>query len=158
MNIACRALCYLSLKMYREAVSDCDEALLMDSANIKAFYRRAQAYKGLRVSSNMNKVYCLEKWLSLIGGLFYKLKCMHFFFLLEQGVLYWRSQQCAQNRSKQHGSTETPTRSTEYEITVIVKWTRGNFPQVPQVDLLLEAATFATDFCSSFRYARHNVI
>lgn len=63
MNIACRALCYLSLKMYKEAVSDCDMALLMDSANIKAFYRRAHAYKELQVSSNMNKVDCLEKLL-----------------------------------------------------------------------------------------------
>ncbi|KAM7421909.1 hypothetical protein PAMA_010130 [Pampus argenteus] len=43
-----RALCYLSVKQYRDAVSDCDEALMIDSSNIKALYRRAQAHKELQ--------------------------------------------------------------------------------------------------------------
>ncbi|XP_061077035.1 mitochondrial import receptor subunit TOM34 isoform X2 [Conger conger] len=43
-----RALCYLSLKMYSEAVQDCVVALRLDSANIKALYRRALAYKQLK--------------------------------------------------------------------------------------------------------------
>lgn len=44
-----RALCYLSVKQYREAVRDCGEALMIDGANIKALYRRAQAHKELKV-------------------------------------------------------------------------------------------------------------
>ncbi|KAM4588620.1 mitochondrial import receptor subunit TOM34 [Odontesthes bonariensis] len=43
-----RALCYLSVKQYRDAVRDCDEALMMDGGNIKALYRRAQAHKELK--------------------------------------------------------------------------------------------------------------
>lgn len=43
-----RALCYLSVKQYREAVRDCDEALVNDGRNIKALYRRAQAHKELK--------------------------------------------------------------------------------------------------------------
>ncbi|XP_077583410.1 mitochondrial import receptor subunit TOM34 [Stigmatopora nigra] len=43
-----RALCYLALGRYREAVRDCDAALALDAANIKALYRRAQAYKELQ--------------------------------------------------------------------------------------------------------------
>lgn len=46
-----RALCYLSVKQYKDAVRDCDEALMMDSSNIKALYRRAQAHKELKVSA-----------------------------------------------------------------------------------------------------------
>lgn len=42
--------------MYKEAISDCDEALRLDSANIKAFYRRAQANKELKVSLILNKL------------------------------------------------------------------------------------------------------
>lgn len=47
--LACRALCYLALKMLKDAISDCNEALRLDSGNIKALYRRAQAYKELKV-------------------------------------------------------------------------------------------------------------
>ncbi|XP_029908422.1 mitochondrial import receptor subunit TOM34 [Myripristis murdjan] len=43
-----RALCYLSVKQYRDAVRDCDEALTMDSSNVKALYRRAQAHRELK--------------------------------------------------------------------------------------------------------------
>ncbi|KAF4083589.1 hypothetical protein AMELA_G00143680 [Ameiurus melas] len=50
-----RALCYLSLQMYTEAVKDCDEALHLDPLNIKALYRRAQAHKELK-----NKRTCVE--------------------------------------------------------------------------------------------------
>lgn len=44
-----RALCHLALKQYKEAVRDCTEALRLDGKNVKAFYRRAQAYKALKV-------------------------------------------------------------------------------------------------------------
>ena len=51
-----RALCYLSVKMYKEAVRDCGEALQLDPANIKALYRQAQAHKELKVRGfPMNK-------------------------------------------------------------------------------------------------------
>ncbi|KFP26245.1 Mitochondrial import receptor subunit TOM34, partial [Colius striatus] len=43
-----RALCYLSLKQYKEAVQDCTEALRLDPKNVKALYRRAQALKELK--------------------------------------------------------------------------------------------------------------
>lgn len=43
-----RALCYLSVKHYKDAVRDCDVALGMDSSSIKALYRRAQAKKELK--------------------------------------------------------------------------------------------------------------
>lgn len=46
----CRALCYLTLKQHKEAVQDCTEALRLDPKNVKAFYRRAQALKELKVS------------------------------------------------------------------------------------------------------------
>ena len=46
-----RALCHLVLKQYKEAVKDCTEALRLDGKNVKAFYRRAQAYKALKVNS-----------------------------------------------------------------------------------------------------------
>ncbi|KAA0712752.1 Mitochondrial import receptor subunit TOM34 [Triplophysa tibetana] len=56
-----RALCYLALKMLKDAISDCSEALRLDSGNIKALYRRAQAYKELK-----NKNSCLEDLNSLL--------------------------------------------------------------------------------------------
>lgn len=56
---ALRALCYLSLQMYTEAVKDCEEALHLDPFNIKALYRRAQAHKELKVCKR--KLYIL--WL-----------------------------------------------------------------------------------------------
>ncbi|CAJ0921067.1 unnamed protein product [Ranitomeya imitator] len=49
-----RALCYLKLCQYDEARQDCDCALQRDAANIKALYRRAQAYKGLEVNGGIN--------------------------------------------------------------------------------------------------------
>ncbi|KAI5619467.1 mitochondrial import receptor subunit TOM34, partial [Silurus asotus] len=55
------ALCFLSLQMYKEAVKDCEEALQLDPANIKALYRRAQAYKELK-----NKTNCVEDLNSLL--------------------------------------------------------------------------------------------
>ncbi|NXS99964.1 TOM34 protein, partial [Jacana jacana] len=43
-----RALCYLTLKQYKEAVQDCTEALKLDPKNVKALYRRAQALRELK--------------------------------------------------------------------------------------------------------------
>ncbi|KAF1412462.1 Mitochondrial import receptor subunit TOM34, partial [Spheniscus magellanicus] len=43
-----RALCYLTLKQYKEAAQDCTEALRLDPKNVKALYRRAQALKELK--------------------------------------------------------------------------------------------------------------
>lgn len=50
----CRALCYLTLKQHKEAVQDCTEALRLDPKNVKAFYRRAQALKELKVSQEFS--------------------------------------------------------------------------------------------------------
>uniref|UniRef100_A0A8D2GYJ7 Translocase of outer mitochondrial membrane 34 n=1 Tax=Urocitellus parryii TaxID=9999 RepID=A0A8D2GYJ7_UROPR len=44
-----RALCHLVLNQDKEAVKDCTEALKLDGKNVKALYRRAQAYKSLKV-------------------------------------------------------------------------------------------------------------
>nr|XP_027810104.1 mitochondrial import receptor subunit TOM34 isoform X1 [Marmota flaviventris] len=43
-----RALCHLVLNQDKEAVKDCTEALKLDGKNVKALYRRAQAYKSLK--------------------------------------------------------------------------------------------------------------
>ncbi|XP_061687624.1 mitochondrial import receptor subunit TOM34 isoform X2 [Syngnathoides biaculeatus] len=43
-----RALCFLALKRYHDAASDCDAALAIDGTNIKALYRRALAQKELK--------------------------------------------------------------------------------------------------------------
>ncbi|NXC71061.1 TOM34 protein, partial [Anhinga anhinga] len=43
-----RALCYLTLKQYKEAVQDCTDALRLDPKNVKALYRRALALKELK--------------------------------------------------------------------------------------------------------------
>lgn len=59
-----RALCYLKLCQYEEARHDCDCALHRDASNIKALYRRAQAYKGLEnyqaCNSDLQKVISLD--------------------------------------------------------------------------------------------------
>ncbi|XP_018414487.1 PREDICTED: sperm-associated antigen 1 [Nanorana parkeri] len=59
-----RALCYLKLCQYEEARHDCDCALQQDASNIKALYRRAQAYKGLEsyqdCASDLQKVISLD--------------------------------------------------------------------------------------------------
>uniref|UniRef100_A0A8C3TDF0 Sperm-associated antigen 1 n=1 Tax=Chelydra serpentina TaxID=8475 RepID=A0A8C3TDF0_CHESE len=44
-----RALCFLKLYQYEEAKQDCDHVLQIEDSNVKAFYRRALAYKGLQV-------------------------------------------------------------------------------------------------------------
>ncbi|XP_008933709.1 PREDICTED: mitochondrial import receptor subunit TOM34, partial [Merops nubicus] len=43
-----RALCYLALQQYQEAVQDCTGALRLEPNNVKALYRRAQAFKELK--------------------------------------------------------------------------------------------------------------
>lgn len=43
------------LKQYKEAVKDCTEALKLDGKNVKALYRRAQAYKALKVKRSQPK-------------------------------------------------------------------------------------------------------
>ncbi|GCB77410.1 hypothetical protein scyTo_0018467 [Scyliorhinus torazame] len=43
-----RALCYLNMKQYSEAINDCTAALGLDPNNLKAFYRRAGARKEIK--------------------------------------------------------------------------------------------------------------
>ena len=40
-----RALCYIRLDKPQQAETDCSEALRLDSQNVKALFRRAQAKK-----------------------------------------------------------------------------------------------------------------
>lgn len=42
-----RAICYINLKRYYEAIEDCNTALALDDTLIKAYYRRALAQKEL---------------------------------------------------------------------------------------------------------------
>ncbi|XP_056130491.1 mitochondrial import receptor subunit TOM34 [Lampris incognitus] len=56
-----RALCYLSLKQYKEVIRDCDNALAIDSSSVKALYRRAQAHKELKDTKT-----CIEDLNSLL--------------------------------------------------------------------------------------------
>ncbi|XP_075069980.1 sperm-associated antigen 1 [Mixophyes fleayi] len=59
-----RALCYLKLCQYEDARNDCDCALQRNASNIKALYRRAQAYKGLEnyqdCATDLRKVISLD--------------------------------------------------------------------------------------------------
>ncbi|XP_007933021.1 sperm-associated antigen 1 [Orycteropus afer afer] len=59
-----RALCYLKLCQFEEAKYDCDKALEMDDGNVKAYYRRALAQKGLKnyqkSLNDLNKVLLLD--------------------------------------------------------------------------------------------------
>ncbi|XP_041104662.1 sperm-associated antigen 1 [Polyodon spathula] len=50
-----RALCNLKLNQFEEAKQDCDSALQLEPFNMKAFYRRAMAHKGLK-----NYAYCMD--------------------------------------------------------------------------------------------------
>lgn len=43
-----RAACYLKLKRAQDAVDDCSAVLLIDSNNVKAYFRRGQAYIDLK--------------------------------------------------------------------------------------------------------------
>ncbi|XP_051015432.1 sperm-associated antigen 1 [Acomys russatus] len=49
-----RALCYLKLGQFEEAKLDCDQALQIDSENVKACYRLALAQKGLEENRQKN--------------------------------------------------------------------------------------------------------
>ncbi|KAM5313672.1 sperm-associated antigen 1 isoform 3-T3 [Glossophaga mutica] len=51
-----RALCYLKLCQFEEAKQDCDQALQIDNGNVKAYYRRALAHKGLKVSDGCDEL------------------------------------------------------------------------------------------------------
>nr|XP_054353619.1 sperm-associated antigen 1 isoform X4 [Pongo pygmaeus] len=59
-----RALCYLKLCQFEEAKQDCDQALQLADGNVKAFYRRALAHKGLKNYQksliDLNKVILLD--------------------------------------------------------------------------------------------------
>lgn len=60
MSCGCdsRALCYLKLERFTEAKQDCDAALGLEPDNKKAFYRRALANKGLKVSRREQSMRC----------------------------------------------------------------------------------------------------
>uniref|UniRef100_A0A8D0LBZ0 Sperm associated antigen 1 n=1 Tax=Sphenodon punctatus TaxID=8508 RepID=A0A8D0LBZ0_SPHPU len=55
-----RALCYLKLFKYEEAKQDCDHVLQLEDSNIKAFYRRALAHKGLEVNNKTKMLIILK--------------------------------------------------------------------------------------------------
>jgi Tfp pilus assembly protein PilF len=43
------AMCYLKLSAWKKALAECDEALALEPANPKAFYRKATALEQLKV-------------------------------------------------------------------------------------------------------------
>lgn len=47
-----RALCYLRLKNFEEAINDCSSSLSIIQENPKALWRRAEAYYGLNKFNN----------------------------------------------------------------------------------------------------------
>ncbi|XP_053571893.1 sperm-associated antigen 1 [Bombina bombina] len=63
-----RALCYLKLSQYEEARQDCECALQREASNIKALYRRAQAYRGLEnyqaCATDLQKVISIDPTIS----------------------------------------------------------------------------------------------
>ncbi len=42
-----RAAAYLMLSQYREALADCNAAIVIDAANSKSYFRKATALKGM---------------------------------------------------------------------------------------------------------------
>lgn len=55
-----RAICFLKLDRFEEAKQDCDSALQLDPSNKKAFYRRALAFKGLKVPDMPRHIFGLD--------------------------------------------------------------------------------------------------
>jgi len=58
-EVACRgnlALCQLNLKMYEQAIEQCERILLHDSNNVKANFRMSQATFELSHGKNLGKL------------------------------------------------------------------------------------------------------
>lgn len=53
-----RAITYLKLKKYKEALEDCEKCLDQEPGNIKALIRKAQAYQGMLWRQEAYEVYC----------------------------------------------------------------------------------------------------